>query len=141
MDDIRKKYERGLQTNKPFKDQVLYADVHVRAHKPLSAQQFAEQVLPREYSNTWTGVQKVRRAADPEKFNALVESIRKEGVREPVQVSAGLHPIHKKPFLYNGHHRVAAALEAGAEIPYVRVANPKKDPFFYTDPMSIHIEE
>lgn len=130
-DPIRKKYERGLETGRPFVDRVLYNWVRVRAHHPLSAEQFAESITPREYSSTWEGIQESRKEKNPEKYNNLVESIRNEGVKNPVQVSATVSEDTGKPFVYNGHHRVAAALEVGADIPYVRVTKPENDPYFH----------
>lgn len=129
-DSVRKKYERSLETGRPFVDRVIGNKVRVRAHHPLSAEQFAEAVNPREYASTWEDVQTQRKEKNPEKYNNLVESIRTEGVKVPVQVSAGISELTGKPVVYNGHHRVAAALEAGAEIPYVRVTKPEDDPYY-----------
>ena len=125
----RKKYEHGLTTGKPFSDYVLGSKVRVKAHPALSAQQFAEQVHPREYGGTWDEVAEKHKSKDPEAFSSLVESVRTEGIQEPVQISAAVSGVTNNPFMLNGHHRTVAAIHAGVDIPYVRVNKKEDDPF------------
>jgi hypothetical protein len=125
----RKKYEHGLTTNKPFLDYVLGSKTKVKAHPALSAQQFAAQVHPREYGKTWDEVAEKHKSKDPEAFNSLAESVRTEGIQEPVQLSAAESGVTGNPFMLNGHHRVAAAIHVGADIPYVRVHKKEDDPW------------
>jgi uncharacterized ParB-like nuclease family protein len=132
MTPDRKKYEQGLSTGKPFSSSVLGGTVKVQAHPAISPQQFAEQVHPREGGKTWDEVVEKHKTKDPEAFNSLVESVRKEGIQEPVQVSARVFKSGN-PFMYNGHHRVAAAIHAGVDIPYVRVVKKEDDPFITFD--------
>lgn len=132
MHPERKKYEQSLSTGKPFTSYVLGGRVKVRAHPALSSQQFAEHVHPREGGKTWDEVVETHKTKDPEAFNSLVESVSKEGIQEPVQVSAR-ELKSGNPFMYNGHHRVAAAIHAGVDIPYVRVSKKEDDPFITWD--------
>jgi uncharacterized ParB-like nuclease family protein len=132
MNPERKKYEQGLSTDKPFTSSVLGSRIKVRAHPALSPQQFAEQVHPREGGQTWDEVVETHKSKDPEAFNSLVESVSKEGIQEPVQVSARVFKSGN-PFMYNGHHRVAAAIHANVDIPYVRVVKKEDDPFITFD--------
>ena len=132
MTPDRKKYEQGLSTGKPFSSSVLGGRVKVQAHPAISPQQFAKHVHPREGGKTWDEVVETHKTKDPEAFNSLVESVRNEGIKEPVQVSARVFKSGN-PFMYNGHHRVAAAIHAGVDIPYVRVAKKEDDPFITFD--------
>lgn len=80
----------------------------------MSASDFAATFSPSEYGESWEDV------AHSEDFHHPVEGapsheeltadVRERGVTDPVQVYRG-HVV-------DGHHRVAAALAAGADVPY-----------------------
>ena len=82
--------------------------------RSLSAEQFAQNYYPSEYGASW---RHVRNSADfhrPEpgllNHEEMVESVKKHGIKEPVQVYQG--------YVVDGHHRVLAAIDAKVPIPY-----------------------
>jgi len=76
---------------------------------------FTAQFKPSEYGQTWqdvTGNEDFSKTIDEEALSHsdLVASIKQHGVKEPIQVYNG--------YVVDGHHRVAAAIDADADIPF-----------------------
>jgi hypothetical protein len=95
----------------------------------LSPQQFASRFKPTEYEEDWEGVKDVSLnelpSASGHKYDhaALVADVKEHGVREPVEVSKG-------GWVENGHHRVIAAIDARADIPYKYVPRAHDEDYY-----------
>ena len=90
------------------------------AEQHLSPDQFRSAYLPSEYGADWDSVQKHASGSNCSgirEFDAygrglneqLRSSVKEGGIHTPVQVYQG--------FVVDGHHRVAAALSSGVQIP------------------------
>jgi ParB-like chromosome segregation protein Spo0J len=81
-------------------------------NKNLSPKQFARLYKPSEYGSTWSEVVSNEDFHRPVEGSLshedMVKSIKKDGLKEPIQVFQG-HVV-------DGHHRAAAAIEANKRI-------------------------
>ena len=125
--DERDRFEKGLESNKPRKEQMWNEDhsrmVYVKSLGHVNPQQFKEQFEP--MNNYWETVEKdtfLHRNVDY-KMNDLVKSIKQHGIVRPVIVGNPIvYPGHENdkpgtPEVLDGLHRVIAASRAGIDIP------------------------
>lgn len=125
--DERNRFEEGLRTKKPRKEQLWNEDhsrmVYVKSLGHVSPQQFKEQFEP--MNSNWENVEKdtfLHKNVDY-KMDDLVKSVKQRGIVRPVIVG---NPIvfpgsedkkPHKPEVLDGLHRAIAASRAGIDIP------------------------
>lgn len=82
----------------------------------MDAHEFASKFAPSEYADSWSGVTKHPEYDRDEDGNqahhALVKDLKANGMHSPVYVKIPENVVQ------DGHHRVAAALEAGVPVRY-----------------------
>jgi len=100
-------------------------DPKPEVHDVISVTQFRRHVIPGEYNGVWKNVPKNRNFKKGQPVSELAESIKEEGVKEPVLVYKGKED--KKGVLLEGHHRVVAASMVGADIPVTYTDTPWSD--------------
>lgn len=125
------RHQRALNTGRPVKRYVFGDNVRMIAHPAISPSQFMEQVIPREYKPNWEDVSSTPNFNKNYDFPSLVESVKSEGIKNPITVIK-----HSKDnatgIVFDGHHRVAAAIKAGVDIPYYTI-HPDDTPFWKSE--------
>ena len=89
-------------------------------HMEWPAESFTKLFKPSEYGNNWQEVSGHRLfwRAGVEKQTALEESVKNEGIKEPVSVN------RMSGRVTDGHHRVIAAIKSGQPIKFDDPDNP-----------------
>lgn len=127
------RHARALKTGKPVTTRVLGNKVRLNAHPAMSPEQFKEHVIPREYSPDWEEMPSKESFNKNRDFDALVEDVKQHGVQEPVVLLPWDrdHPRYPEAtgVVFDGHHRAAAAMRTGADIPYYTV-HPDDEPYW-----------
>ena len=124
--DERDRFEKGLESNKPRKEQMWNEDharmVYVKSLGHINPQQFKEKFEP--MNNRWEDVEKdtfLHKNVDY-KMDDLVKSVKQHGIVRPVIVGnpivfPGSTGEPHKPEVLDGLHRAIAASRAGIDIP------------------------
>lgn len=98
-------------------------DFHEARIESMHPKEFSETFGPMEYADNWADVPshpEFDRDEDGNKaYHALVADMKENGMKEPVSVKT---PENK---VQDGHHRVAAALEAGVPVKYTKTDQDK----------------
>lgn len=130
------RHERALNTGRLVSKSVLGNKVRLIAHPAMNPSQFREHAIPREYSPDWDKISSTDSFNKNRDFPSMVESVKKEGVKTPVVLVPWNreHPNYPKAqgIVFDGHHRIAAALQAGVDIPFYTI-HPDDEPFWKTE--------
>lgn len=88
------------------------------AHEHLNPDQFMSKFRPTEDSS-WSSLRSYYEDEHPVTMKALREDVAQHGIKHPVEVVRGA--------VESGHHRVLAAQDVGAHIPYVERSKPSRE--------------
>jgi hypothetical protein len=94
-----------------------------KSHMEWPAASFTKLFKPSEYGSNWSEVpgHRLFNRAGAERQTALEESVKSEGIKEPISVDRMSQRVT------DGHHRVIAAMKTGQPIKFTDPNNPYRN--------------
>lgn len=88
----------------------MAAEDHLNEQQFMNPHEMAAKYWDRNLKNPET----LRKWSGQGYISNLTDDIKKNGIKNPVQLTGQ----HSDPHIYDGHHRVVAAMDAGMDVPY-----------------------